>query len=444
MTEKIPAKKRATKWTDEKVKALRLPEGKDLARTRVEPGLYMVLRRLTDGSISRHWHYRVQVDGARRWLSLGSYPEMSLRQADEKRFNHDTVLDSARKGEADHPAIAERQARKARKAQPSVAELFADWVADKRMGSARKGGEPVRERTIKLLTDNFDADIRNRIGDSKVAKITRQALQDCIDAPRKRGAPGAASHVYRTLRGLMNFALKRGFVDGADPMRGIENPRPYRPAPVNAANDTEIAALLKQVDVSALWPATKLAIEFQLLTGARPGEVRLATWAEVDAERARWTIPAGRVKSGRDFRVHLSKQALAVLEQAKLLRGLNKTNEGVRNDYVFPGANGGAMEKMAVARALSRHAQRITEAGGKKLRPHDLRRTFRTMLSRIGVAPHIAELCMNHVERNQMARVYDGHDYSAEMNDAWDRAGAHLQALRAGGAVVIPLAGRRA
>jgi len=73
-------------------------------------------------------------------------------------------------------------------------------------------------------------------------------------------------------------------------MRGIENPRPYRPAAVVAANDTEIVALLKAVDSSRLWTATRLAIEFQLLTGARPGEVRLATWKEVDLKHAVWTI----------------------------------------------------------------------------------------------------------------------------------------------------------
>jgi integrase len=110
----------------------------------------------------------------------------------------------------------------------------------------------------------------------------------------------------------------------------------------------------------------------------------------------------------------------------------------------FQGANGGAMEKMAVTRALTRLSERLAKEGGKKLRPHDLRRTFRTILSRIGVAPHVAELCLNHQETETMRRVYDGHDYRAEMVDAWKRAGAHLGALRSGGALVIALPARRA
>ena len=99
---------------------------------------------------------------------------------------------------------------------------------------------------------------------------------------------------------------------------------------------------------------------------------------------------------------------------------------------------------MAIARALARIAERSKADGGKKLRPHDLRRTFRTMLSRIGVAPHVAELCLGHIEKETMRRVYDGHDYTAETTDAWDRAGKHLATLLSGGAQVIPMMKNRA
>ena len=84
---------------------------------------------------------------------------------------------------------------------------------------------------------------------------------------------------------------------------------------------------------------------------------------------------------------------------------------------------------MAVARALARIAERLADSGGKKLRPHDLRRTFRTMLSRLGIAPHVAELCMNHQETETMRRVYDGYDYRGEMKEAWDKAGARNHSL---------------
>ena len=437
MTDITDRKQRATKWTDEKIKALKIPADKIEQRTLVAPGLYVHLRRKADASIAKHWQYRAQVGGVRRWLSLGAYPAVGLAKASAEMLTHQTAHEAAKKGEADHPVIAARFARKAAVAVPTVTETFTEWLADKRLGSARKAGKPVRQRTLDVLEENFAADIRERIGDAKVGKLTREAIQACIDAPRKRGAPGAAAHVYRTLRGLITFAIKRGHIGGADPMRGIDNPKPYRPAPVNAATDKELVALLQAVDDSRLWPCTKLAIEFQLLTGARPGEVRLATRSEIRLGRMEWLIAADRVKSDRAFRVHLSDAAINVLERAQ-------DHQSDKSDLVFPGANGGAMEKMATARALSRLAERVEAKGGKRLRPHDLRRTFRTMLSRLGIPPHVAELCMNHQETETMRRVYDGHDYSGEMAAAWDLAGAHVEALRNGGAIVIPIMSRRA
>jgi integrase len=426
---------KASRWTDEKVKALKLPAGKTERRTLVEPGLYLFLRKRVSGDVAKQWQYRAQVDGVRRWLSLGAYPAVGLAKAKSELALHQAVQEAAKKGEADHPALAARSTRKAKKAQPTVNEAFETWIADKRLGSSRKQGKPVRQRTIDVLTENFNADIRGRIGDAKLATITPEALRSCIDAARRRGSPGAAAHVYRTLRGLVNFGVRRGYVD-ADPMRSIENPKPYRPQPVIAANDAELAALLKSLDNSQLWESTKLAIEFQLLTGVRPAEARLSTWREFDLSRAVWSISAERVKSDRAFRVHLSGPALQILKRAKAISS--------RSEFVFPGANGGAMEKMAIARALSRLAKRADDPNAKHLRPHDLRRTFRTMLSRLGIQPHVAELCMNHQETETMRRVYDGYDYTGEMADAWDKAGAHIAALRKSGAQVIPIMKNRA
>ncbi len=423
---------RAKRWTDSSLRAEKLPDGVRERRVLIERGLYLHLRLRADGGTATHWQYRAQVNGSRRWLSLGAFPAVGYAKAREELLRHEVAHEAAKKGEADHPAIAARQSRKTAKAMPTVVEAFDEWIADKRLGSPKKRGEPVRERTIEILKQNFDADIRGRIGDSKIAMITPQALRGCIDVARARKAPGAAAMVYRTLRGLTRFALKRGYIPGADPMQGIENPKPYRAAEPNAANDAEILALLTALDESRVWMATRLAIEFQLLTGARPGEVRLATWSEIDLAARSWTLPRERVKSDRPFRIHLSPRALELLSVAETIR----RKEG---DFVFPGSNGQAMEKMAVARALSRLSTRVTKSGGKRLRPHDLRKTFRTMLSRLGVLPHVAELCLNHVETETMRRVYDGHDYSREIADAWDLAATHLVALRSGGAQVIPI-----
>jgi len=426
---------RAKRWTDEKIKATNPVDGRE-KRHLVDSGLYLFVRQRTGGVVRKQWQYRVQVDGVRRWLSLGEYPAIGLAEAKAQLLSHQRVHDAAKKGDAEHPVAAEKIARQQKKDQPTVAAVFDEWIADKQLGSSRKQGKPVRERTVFVLRQNFDGDVRYRIGDLKIASVTQSAIRSCIDAARKRSAPGAAAQIYRTLRGLVLFALSRGYLQ-VDPMRGIENPKPYRPQPVNAATDAEIVTMLRALDASSLWPATKLAIELQLLTGARPTEIRLATWGEIDVERRSWVLPDERVKSGRSFRIHLSTAAIRILEQARA--SATRFGDSRASEYVFAGAKGGPMEKMAIARALSRLADRTASIGGKKLRPHDVRRTFRTMLSRLGVLPHIAELCMNHQETETMRRVYDGHTFLEETTEAWDRVGAHVTALRQGGATVVSI-----
>lgn len=421
---------KATKWTDEKLKALKLPTGKAEQRVLVAPNLYMFLRQRAAGTLGKQWQYRAQVGGTRRWLSLGSFPEVGLARANGELLQHQATQEAAKKGEADHPALVARQKRKAVQAQPTVDDAFGAWMSDKQLGSSRIGGKPVRQRTLDILRENYDSDVKRHIGESKVAKLTREAIQQCIDGPRKRGAPGAAAQVYRTLRGLVTFSIKRGFIPGADPMSGIDNPRPYKPASVVvAADDSGMATLFRVLRTTQIGASTRNAIACALLTGARPSEVRLATWAEVNFERHQWTIPAIRSKTGKPHTVHLSGEMVRLLQEAK--------ETGAGSDLIFPGskvdqATGQVqpLEKMAVARALARLHERHAADGLPKLRPHDLRRTFRTMLSRIGIAPHVAELCLGHTERETMRRVYDGHDYSVETRQAWDAAGMHIATLQ--------------
>ena len=96
---------------------------------------------------------------------------------------------------------------------------------------------------------------------------------------------------------------------------------------------------------------------------------------------------------------------------------------------LFKGAKGSAMEKTAVARALLRLAKRIEADGGRKLTPHDLRRTFRALLSRVGVSPEVAEACMGDAERPTAAGAYDARIDAAQVA-AWNGIGAHLAAIR--------------
>lgn len=425
-------KKRPIKWTDEKVRALKLPEGKREYRAVVDFGLYIFLREKSSGELAKQWQFRAQVNGARRWLSLGSYPAVGLAEARRQLLAHQSVQQAANRGEADHPALVARVARKKASEEPTVSEAFEEFLDDKRLGSPRTGGKPVRERTLSLLNANFAGDIKDKAGDVKISKVTQDLIQSTIDAPRKRGAPSQASQVYKTWRGLINFAKKRRYIQGFDPMDGIDNPKPYRPAPVVAASDSELVAFYTALEEAAISRSTRLAFELQLLTGVRPDEAVGAPISELDLSKRLWNIPKERVKTREAISIYLSDEALAVVEEAKSL-----TVAG--NPFLFPGRGDGPQGRAAASRALNRMGARLEALGCRRLKPHDLRRTFRTMLSRLGIPPHIAERCINHKELGTMQRVYDGYDYFPEMKAAWEKAGAHISSLRNGGAQVIPI-----
>lgn len=206
--------------------------------------------------------------------------------------------------------------------------MFDEWLANKRMGSSRKGGAPVRDRTIAILKENFNLDLRARIGEVKVRRLTRAALQYCLDGPRKRNAPASAAQVYRTLRGLVNFAIKGDYVEGLDPMRGIEKPRPYRPGPVNAAKDAELVALFSTLESSAMSAATRMAIELQLLSGVRAGEARLASLGRVRPGGGNVDHPFRARQDRTDVYHPVVAPCPRLVERARALRGLNSTGVG--------------------------------------------------------------------------------------------------------------------
>lgn len=154
-------------------------------------------------------------------------------------------------------------------------------------------------------------------------------------------------------------------------MRGVENPRPYRPAKPNAAFDKDIVAILHALSSSEMEPSLRWCIEFALLTGLRSGECRKAEWTHVDWDRRHLNLPSLNVKTDEVFRVHLSDASLKVLKAVKDYYGASR--------YVFPGRGEG---KMLGATSMAQAMQRKHEQGAveKYFKPHDLRKTFRTML----------------------------------------------------------------
>jgi integrase len=152
-----------------------------------------------------------------------------------------------------------------------------------------------------------------------------------------------------------------------------------------------------------------LALQATILTAARNGEVRGATWDEVDLDKAVWTIPASRMKMGRTHRVPLSPEALAVFEEAKKFQRPG-------SPYVFTGANG-ELSNMTLTKVLRDLKVDCTT--------HGFRSTFRDWAAeQISLPGEIAEAALAHAVPNAVEAAYrrtDFFDKRRDLMDAWGR-----------------------
>ena len=173
----------------------------------------------------------------------------------------------------------------------------------------------------------------------------------------------------------------------------------------------EVAAALERVRRSNAHPSTKLGFEFLVLTAARSGEVRLMTWDEVDLDGGLWTVPASRMKAGREHRVPLSMRAGEVLADAGELR---------ENDLVFPSATGRRMSDNALSKLL--------RDLGIDAVPHGFRSSFRDWCGESGKPRELVEAALAHTIRNKAEAAYARTDLLERRRKLMESWSAYLAA----------------
>ena len=165
-----------------------------------------------------------------------------------------------------------------------------------------------------------------------------------------------------------------------------------------------------------------LALEFTILTAARSGEVIGATWAEVDLDKAIWTIPADRMKAAKEHRVPLSPRAVAILESLQPLG----------SEHLFPGAKGGKLSGMAMAMLMRRMKVDATV--------HGFRSGFRDWAAECtGYAHEVAEMALAHTIENKVERAYRRGDLFDKRRRLMDDWATYCASDGAAGAKVTPI-----
>lgn len=352
-------------------------------------GLSLLVKPTTTGRLSKTWSQRLQVNGSSVNIGLGAYPVVTLAEARTVALdNRRTVAAGRDPRSGGIPTFAQ--------ATKTVWKIHsASWRSKKAAVQWRRS----------LENHAFP-----RIGQKPVSKITTADVMGVLLADDFWNRKRATARVVRQRIGsVMKWAVAQGYREDNPAGDAISAALPRNSVRVQhrpALPYQRVGAALDRVRASGANLSTKLCVELLVLTACRSGEVRQVTWSEFDLEKAIWTIPEDRTKSGRKHRVPLSTGALRVLEQAKALA----TSSGV----VFPGLRGRPISEATLGRLFHR-----LDIGCV---PHGMRSSFRDWCSDTGVVREVAEASLAHVLKNKVEAAYarsDLLDRRREVMEAW-------------------------
>lgn len=336
---------------------------------------------------ARSWVLRVVIAGKRRDAGLGGYPDVTLALAREKarraRDDIERGIDPiAQRAEALSAMIA------ARGAETTFEEAALKFLEAKSQEWAN--AKHAAQWRATLETYAFPVVGKMQVRDVTLAHVVK------ILEPIWTTKTETASRVRGRIESVLDWATVRGYRHGDNPARWKGHLDKVLAKPSKVAKVTHHKAVAVDAigsfmtDLKKREGVSARALEFVILTAARSGEVRGATWSEIDLTAGVWTIPADRMKAKREHRVPLSERAI------KLLGALP---QGKPDDLVFPAPRGGVLSDMSLTAVLRRMEMDATA--------HGFRSTFRDWAAEHTNYPHhVAEMALAHAIGDKVEKAY--------------------------------------
>lgn len=352
------------------------------------------------GTGTKSWVLRTMVGGKRCAIGLGGNPTVTLAQARDRAR---AVLDQIVAGQ--NPINSRRADRK--KVNWTFKKTAEAYIAAHRAGWKNAKHAAQWESTLKTYA-------YPHFGEKHVAEVGRGDVLAAVE-PIWLTKHETATRVLNRIELVLSYALQREYrPEGLNPARwkdNLDKTLPSRPkaataeAHFTALPYAQMYAFMKRLRAGEGMGAR--ALEFTILTAARSGEVRGAVWDEIDMVNGLWTIPAARMKAGREHRIPLSEAALELLEKLPRFEGV---------DLVFPGAKGDKpLSDMSITAVLRRMKIDATV--------HGFRSTFRDWTAERTSTPNeVAEMALAHAIADKTESAYrrgDLFDKRRELMDLW-------------------------
>lgn len=351
---------------------------------------------------ARRWVFLFRWRGKLKEMGLGGFSSVTLAKAREKAT-------AARALVAD--GISPLDVKHANAAVPTFGELADAVVKD--LGPQWKNEKHKAQWSATLTTDAA------KLRPLRVDRVETADVLETLNAIWNE-KPETASRLRGRIERVLEAAKAKGFRKGENPARWkghLDHVLPKRRKLTRghhaALPFSDVPAFIGELRSRTGMAA--LALEFAILTAARSGEVRGATWSEIDLKGKLWTVPAERMKAGRLHRVPLCERALVILESLQVL------SDGKGGTLVFPGpkAEGGLSDA-----AFSALLKRMGKASGT-LTPHGFRSSFRDWAGEVSnFSRDVAEMALAHAVGDMTEQAYrrgDALEKRRKLMDAWAR-----------------------
>lgn len=362
-------------------------------------GLYLLVKE----SGAKSWLLRVQVGGKRRDFGLGSATILTLAEA---RASAAELRKFCKAG--GDPIARRNQEKQARIVIPTFRDAAQAAFAE------QKGGWRNPKHRAQWLS-SLEAYAFPFIGDAQVDQVDGPKIRDLL-LPIWLAKPETARRVRQRVGAVLDWAHVKGLRATEAPMRSLSKGLPRQPKKGESHH-----AAMPYADAPSLYARLvaqesvgRLALRFVMLTAARSGEVRGATWEEIDLEDRVWAVPGTRMKAGRTHLVPLSDAAVAVLQRAALLR-----TEG-SDALVFPGLRSRPLSDMTLLKVLRAN-------GGDGMTVHGFRSSFRDWAAECtNTAGDVVEAALAHTIANKVEAAYRRTNYLEKRRDLMAEWAKHL------------------
>ncbi len=358
-----------------------------------DPGLHFVggvpgLALQVASPDARSWILRIAVGGRRREMGLGGFPEISLASAREKARD---ARDLIRKGV--DPVDQKKAARSALRAAATAARTFKQ-CAEEYMSVHAAGWKNAKHG--QQWRSTLETYAYPKIGNLLIGDVEKAHILDVLK-PIWTEKNETAARLRGRIELVISYAMQAEYrAEGLNPARwrgGLDKLLLSKEKAVKRKHFTalpvrDLGSFMERLRKTDGMGAR--ALEFVILTAARSGEVRGATWAEIDLDAGIWTVPADRMKAGKEHRVPLSGAALALLRALPKFAGV---------DLVFPSPRSGSLSDMTLTSVLRRM--------GLDAVPHGFRSTFRDWCAEQTNFPReVAEMSLAHTIGDKVEAAY--------------------------------------